>query len=130
MRVISNKLSRQVAKYLIVGFASNAALYLLFLALISNSVPNVVALSLSYLAGTLFTFFANAKWTFSNLTRSNLLLNILKFLVLYFAGYIVSIFFFQLVTNYFGASPLFGQAATMVLCAIFLFLGQKFWVFR
>ncbi len=120
-------LDRRFARFVAVGLVSNAICYGLYLLLTAQGVSPQWALTASYLLGVLQSFMGNRRWTFEHRGRAGSAL--LRFLVLYALGYGLSSAVLHAAGSWLGWPHPASMALTMVVCALFLFMGQRLWVF-
>jgi putative flippase GtrA len=118
---------RRVSRFVVVGVVSNAICYALYLLLTAQGVSPQWALTASYLLGVLQSFMGNRHWTFEHRGRAGVAL--LRFSVLYALGYGLSSAVLHASVSWLGWPHPAAMALTMVVCAVFLFTGQRLWVF-
>lgn len=118
----------QFARFVLVGVASNAVLYLLYLLATSLGVGHKMAMSVLYFLGVLQTFVANKGWSFrhSGGTMSTLLRYCTAYLLAYFLNLAVMIVF----VDGMHYSHRLVQGVMIIVVAILLFVVQKWWIFR
>lgn len=118
----------QMIRYGIVGIASNAVLYLLYLAITSAGMEHKLAMTLLYMVGVVQTFLFNKRWSFGH--DGSHRYAFLRYAMSYGLGYVV-----QLTALYFSVDRLGWphqavQGVMVFVVAALLFMLQKFWVFR
>lgn len=118
----------QLVRYGIVGLASNALGYLLYLVLTYLGIGPKLAMSLLYGLGVLQTFIFNKKWSFRFEGATSPA--ILRYAIAYAAGYAIQLFALMLLVDKMGLSHQWVMGGLILVVAVFLFLAQKFWVFR
>jgi putative flippase GtrA len=84
-------------------------------------------MSVSYLIGSLISFVANRRWTFSY--RGSLPSTLLRYAVAQVCGYLLNLMMIRVFVDRFGFAHQFVQAAAIVVVAAFLFLTFKYLVF-
>ena len=120
---------QQVTRYIVVGLASNGTLLALFWVIKQLGVNSLVANGITYLIGIAISLTLNGRWTFGVLSKENFWPVTIRFVLLYIAGLIYSLFAFQLISKL-GFAAVVTQLLVMGTCAVLLFFGQKFWVFK
>ncbi len=118
----------QMLRYGVVGLASNALGYVLYIGLTALGMAPKLAMSLLYMVGVLQTFVFNKSWTFrySGQGRSAFRRHVL----LYAVGYGVNLLLMAVLVDTLRWPHQWVMAGLVVLMAAFFFVGQKFWVFR
>lgn len=118
----------QLLRYAIVGLASNAFGYLLYLGLTSMGMGHKLAMSLLYGVGVLQTFVFNKKWSFRFQGAATPAL--VRYAMVYAVGYIINFLTLVLLVDKVGLSHQWVMGGMVLFMALFFFVGQKFWVFR
>jgi len=118
----------ELARFGAVGLLTNAALYLLYLALTWSGVGHKLAMSVAYCAGVVQGFILNRAWTFR--ARGAERTASARYSAAYLAGYLLNLGLLYLLVDRAGLPHQAVQAALVLLIAPLLFLAQKFWVFR
>jgi putative flippase GtrA len=121
----------QVAIFLVVGSLTVAVDFAVYRGLLAVSVPHDWAKGIGFIAGTIFSYFANRGWTFGGASAG--CATALRFSVLYGSTLLVNIYVNSVVLFALRASPFAVGAA--FLAATFIsaglnFVGMKFLVFR
>ena len=117
----------QLVRYGIVGLASNAFGYLLYLGLTYLGMGPKLAMSLLYCVGLLQTFAFNKKWSFRFDGAATPAL--LRYATAYALGYIVNLSALMLLVDQMGLPHQWVQGAMILVVAVMLFLAQRYWVF-
>jgi len=120
--------SVQFLRYAIVGLASNAALYLLYLAFTSIGFGPKTVMTVLFATGVLMTFLVNHSWSFQSTARRRT--TILKYVAVYAIGYVINWLGLWLLVEELGYSHQWVQLAMIALVAGFLFVNLRLWVFR
>jgi putative flippase GtrA len=120
-------LSRQFFRYAVVGFASNAILYLAYLALTAGGLGPKTAMTALYIAGVLQTFLFNKRWTFSHGGENRA--PFIRYLVSYLFGYLFNLAVLLVLVDWMCWPHQIVQGAMIIILAVVLFLLQKYWVF-
>lgn len=118
----------QFARYAIVGVASNAIGYVLYIALTRLGVGPKLAMSLLYGVGVLQTFFFNKRWSFGFSGAATPAL--VRYAMVYALGYVVNFLTLMLLVDQAGLPHQWVMAGLVLFMAVFFFAGQKLWVFR
>lgn len=118
----------QMIRYGIVGTASNAVVYVLYLAITAAGMEHMLAMTLLYMVGVLQTFLLNKRWSFDyDGPHRNALL---RYVVSYGVGYLVNLSALYLCVDRLGWPHQAVQGVMVLVVAALLFVLQKFWVFR
>ncbi len=118
----------QFARYAVVGLASNAVLFLAYLAVTWLGMGPKLAMTLLYAIGVMQTFLFNKQWTFGH--RASHRTAFLRYCLAYGMGYAVNFLAMVLFVDRWGYPHQVVQGVMVLVLAILLFLLQKFWVFR
>lgn len=118
----------QFWRYAVVGVASNALLYGLYIALTAVGLLPLVAMSLMYALGVLQTFTFNRRWSFAS--RTAMPSAFARYLMAYAFGYIFNFALLWLLHHRAGWPHQWVQGFAIVVTAVLLFLLQRHWVFR
>ncbi len=121
------RISNQLLRFLIVGIASNAVLYLLYLAATSVGIGHKCAMTGLFALGILQTFFFNKNWSFEDRGASSL--TFLRYTMAYGFAYGINLAAMLVLVDRYHLSDRLVQAAMIVVVATFLFVVQRFWVF-
>ncbi len=81
-----------------------------------------------YFTGMILTFYFNRSWTFKHKTKDAPAL--IRFVKLYSIGYFINLILLLVLVDRFGWSHQRAQGIAVFVIAIFLFFGQKIWVFK
>jgi len=126
--VIDARTSGQLLRYALIGVAANVLMYLAYLGLTTLSVGHKLAMTLTYVAGTLLTFLANRSWSFAHRGPSRVALA--RYLVAYLIGYGLNWAILWVGVDRFRWPHQIVQAGAIGAVAVGLFLIHKFWVFN
>lgn len=118
----------QVVRYAVVGLASNALLYLAYLALTSAGVEPKLAMSLLYALGVIQTFYFNKTWSFRHGGTHGPAF--IRYCISYGLGYLFNLVALYVLADRLGHPHQIVQGALIICTAVLLFLLQKLWVFR
>ncbi len=127
---MTQPIRKQLSRFLIVGLTTVGIDFVVYSALLLAGVEVSVAKATGFVAGMVFAWFANQRFTFSQqggFARAPV------FLALYLATLILNVVANRLCLSAFGSSPAaYGAAWTIAtgLSAATNFLGMKFFVFR
>jgi putative flippase GtrA len=118
----------RLSRFAVVGVATNALFYALYLGLTRLLVPPEIAGSLVYLGAVCFSYFLNAGWSFSGRTRARG--SSVRYGVAYGLGYLFYIALFTALSRLAGWPHELVQLIAIVCVAAFQFLLLNYWVFR
>lgn len=118
----------QFIRYVIVGIASNATIYIVYLVLTRLGMGPKLAMSLLYCVGVLQTFVFNKKWSFRFDGAAKPAL--VRYAAVYAAGYVIQFLALVLLVDQIGLPHQWVMGTLILFIALLLFLAQKFWVFR
>lgn len=118
----------QLLRYGIVGLISNAMGYALYVGLTYMGIGSKLAMSLLYVLGILQTFAFNRRWSFRHKGIHGRLF--IRYGVTYGIGYLINLSALFVLVDWLDYPHQIVQGGLIVIIAIFLFLLQKFWVFR
>lgn len=118
----------QLARFIIVGLASNAILYLLYIAATALGVGHKTAMSVLYLVGVAQTFLANRTWSFGY--RDEYKGALARYLAAYLLSYVLNFCVMYALVDHLGYSDKVVQGCMVIIVAALMFLLQKYWVFR
>jgi putative flippase GtrA len=122
MRVLS-----QIARFSVVGLASNLLLYSIYLGMTALGVEYKIAMTIIYGAGILLTFAFNQAWTFNY--RGPMAVVFLRYVGLYLVGYMVNFFGLVIFVDWLDRPHQIVQGLMVLVVATLLFSMQKLWVF-
>ncbi len=117
----------QLARYGIVGIASNGLLYAIYLVLTGTGMGHKVAATIVYGLGVLQAFSFNKAWTFRH--HGALSMSFCRYLVAYGLGYLLNIAGLIVLVDSRGYPHQLAQGMMIFVVAAFLFFLQKWWVF-
>ena len=122
------KVHKQFFHYAVVGLASNALGYVIYITLTRLGLEPKLAMSVLYVTGVLQTFVFNKKWSFrfNGAARPAFL----RYAMLYALGYVFNFLVLMLLVDQIGLPHQWVMGGLVIFMAIFFFIGQKFWVFR
>ena len=118
----------QFARYSYVGLTANLVLYLLYLLLTELGMGYKTAMSLLYLLGVFTTFIFNRNWSFRD--DGGISITLFRYLAVYLSGYIINFSVLFWLVDAQGLPHQWVQGVMIFSLAVYLFLLQKFWVFR
>ena len=118
----------QLLRYGIVGLASNALGYALYLGLSYAGLGPKLAMSLLYVLGMLQTFVFNKRWSFRHEGMHGQAF--IRYIVTYGIGYLINLVALFVLVDRLGFPHQIVQAVLIVIIALFLFMLQKLWVFK
>lgn len=118
----------QLIRYGIVGVASNAVGYLLYLAITAAGMEHKLAMTLLYALGVAQTFIFNKRWSFGHGGAHGPAF--VRYCLAYSIGYLLNLAALFVLVDKLGYPHQIVQGAMILTLAVMLFLLQKFWVFR
>lgn len=117
----------QLSRYAVVGLASNAVGYLLYLLLTYAGMGHKSAMSLLYAVGVTQTFYFNRVWSFRH--QGGLRGSLARYIFAHAVGYLLNLGLLWLAVDRMHLPHQGVQAAAIVVVALCLFLMHKYWVF-
>ncbi|MBI5430021.1 MAG: GtrA family protein [Nitrosomonadales bacterium] len=118
---------RQLILYGLVGAASNAAIYLVYLLLTYLGMEAKSAMTLVYLIGASIGFVGNRKLTFAH--RGDSRSAALRYVLAHVLGYMLNFLILYALVDRLGYAHQWVQAAAIIIVAGFLFVIFKYFVF-
>lgn len=119
---------KQFIRYVVVGLASNAVIYVVYLALTQLGMGPKLAMSLLYCLGVLQTFVFNKTWSFRFEGAATPAL--VRYATVYAMGYVIQFLALMLLVDRMGLPHQWVMGVLILFMALLLFIAQKFWVFR
>ncbi len=119
---------QQFLRYAIVGLASNAFGYSLYLGLTYLGMGPKLAMSLLYGVGVLQTFVFNKKWSFR--FQGDVTPALVRYFSVCVVGYVINFLMLLLFVDQMGLPHHWVMGVLVLFMALFFFVAQKFWVFR
>jgi putative flippase GtrA len=120
--------TKQFFRYAIVGLASNALLYVLYLIMTWLGLGPKSAMTLLYCIGVLQTFVFNKSWSFNYYGTAGPAL--IRYVLAYILGYLINYVMLMLMVDMGGFPHQLVMAGLIIFMALFLFVAQKYWVFK
>lgn len=122
------KVHKQFIRYAMVGLASNAVGYLLYLLATWLGIGPKTAMTVLYMLGVLQTFVFNKRWTFKHQgTHSSVFF---RYCMAYGLGYFFNLLVLLVLVDQQGYPHEIVQGVMIISLAVMLFLLQKYWVFQ
>ena len=118
----------EILRFGVIGLASNALLYLLYLATTAIGVEPKAAASLIYLVGVLLTFVLNKRWTFQH--DGHVRRTAARYWVAYVFSYAANMVLLIIFVDIAGFDHRVVQGVLIAVIGLVLFALQKYWVFR
>lgn len=118
----------QLIRYAVVGITSNAIIYLFYLLATWLGLGPKTAMTGLYAVGVMQTFIFNKKWSFRFAGAAAPALA--RYATVYALGYAINFLALMLLVDQLGLPHQWVMAGLVLFMAVFLFAGQKFWVFR
>lgn len=119
---------KQFIRYVLVGLASNVVIYGFYLMLTRFGMGPKTAMSLLYCLGVLQTFVFNKQWSFRFNGAATPAL--VRYATAYLIGYVIQLFSLMVLVDQMGLPHQLVMGSLILIMAVFLFVVQKFWVFR
>jgi putative flippase GtrA len=119
---------RQLIRYGLVGLASNAAIYIVYLILTFLGVEPKTAMTLVYIMGGFIGFMGNRNWTFAH--RGGASSAAFRYMLAHLCGYSLNFLILFTFVDRLGYAHQWVQAAAILIVAGFLFTLFKYFVFR
>lgn len=127
MKILISPAIGQLIRYGIVGVMSNCLIYCGYLFIVYLGGGAKFSMTLMYLTGVVFSFFANFKWTFSQEDNRGTLF---RYLQLHLVGYLLNFLLLFTFVDFLHYPHQVVQAISIVLVAIFGFFVCKYYVFQ
>lgn len=117
----------QLIRYGLIGAASNAAIYFIYLLITYLGMEAKQAMTLVYIVGAFIGFVGNRKWTFAH--RGDTSSAALRYVLAHLGGYLVNLLILYTFVDRLGYAHQWVQAAAIIVVAGFLFVIFKYFVF-
>ena len=118
----------QFTRYSFVGLSTNLVLYLLYLLLTGVGMGYKTAMSLLYVLGVFTTFIFNRNWSFRD--GGGIPDALFRYAAAYLSGYLINLAVLFWLVDVHSLPHQWVQGVMIFSLAVYLFLLQKFWVFR
>lgn len=118
----------QLIRYGLIGVASNAAIYFIYLLITYLGMEAKSAMTLVYIVGAFIGFVGNRKWTFAH--RGDSSSAALRYVLAHLCGYLVNLLILYTFVDRLGYAHQWVQAAAIIVVAGFLFVIFKYFVFN
>lgn len=118
---------RQLLRFGMVGLATNAAGYLVYLLVTSLGAPPKAAMTVLYAVGASLGFFGNRRYTFRH--EGTALSTGWRYLLAHGCGYLLNLAIQLLVADHLGYPHELAQGLAVFVVAAFLFAAFRFVVF-
>ena len=119
---------RTFVRFAVVGIASNATLFVIYLVLTALGTEPLVAATLMWILGVALTFTFNRSWTFRN--TGSVAPALARYGLLYGTAYVLNLALLVLLVNRAGLPHALVQGVLILLFGVGLFTVQRIWVFR
>ncbi len=119
-------LKKQIFIFLVIGSTTVLIDYIFYISIIYLFNLVVIGKIISYILGTVFSFFANSKWTFQY--KGSDKNNFLKFILLYFISMLINSLVNSFMLNFLNVNSAFIIAT--ITSATLNFIGMKFFIFK
>ena len=118
----------QLIRYGLVGVASNAAIYFIYLLITYLGMEPKSAMTLVYIIGASIGFVGNRKWTFAHSGDSSSAA--MRYALAHICGYMLNFLILYTFVDWLGYAHQWVQAAAIIIVAGFLFVVFKYFVFH
>lgn len=124
---VNRKTLRQLLSYLLIGLLTNVAGYTIYLFLAHLWGTPKTAMTLLYVGGATFGFFANRHFSFRH--KGHMGTAGARYILAQLLGYLLNLTLLLIFVDWLGVAHQIVQAAAMVIVAIFLFVMLRIFVF-
>lgn len=118
---------KQLVRYGIVGFSSNAAGYVIYLGLTTFLLPPKLSMTLLYAIATTISYLGNRRYTFGH--EGNSIRTIIFYFIVYFLGWLLNFCLLAFFSDHLGYPHQLVQAFAIFVVAAFLFISLRQFVF-
>jgi len=118
---------RELAKFTVAGWLAILTDFGVYNGLLLL-LPHWAAKGISFTCGGAVAYLVNKYWTFRQKRRSYT--EIVRFVVINGSGLGMNVGVNELVLRWSGGNTILAFAAAVALSGLYIYLGQKFWVFR
>ncbi|MBU1664471.1 MAG: GtrA family protein [Gammaproteobacteria bacterium] len=118
----------QMLRFAVVGLASNAVLYMVYLGMTAVALGPKLAMSLVYAIGVAQTFLFNKRWTFNHAGRHDTAF--IRYVTVYAGGYLINLLVLVWLVDSLGYPHQIVQGLMILVLAGCFFVLQKIWVFK
>lgn len=119
---------RELTSFALIGVASNAVLYAMYLALTAGGLGHKTAMSVAFVAGVLWSYWFNRVWTFRH--TGALTCSALRYAGTYAIAYAANVGALVVLVDIAHLAHETVMLALIVATAGLTFVLQKTWVFR
>jgi putative flippase GtrA len=123
----ADKSMQQLIRYGLVGAASNASLYFVYLLITYFGVEPKKVMTVLYIVGAFLGFIGHRKWTFTH--KGALLGSGARYFIAHLFGYLINFLILLTFVDRLGYSHQWVQAAAIIVVAGFLFVTFRYFVF-
>ncbi|OHB69702.1 MAG: hypothetical protein A2W23_10270 [Planctomycetes bacterium RBG_16_43_13] len=126
-----HKLKIEISKFTIVGALNFCLTFIVFFTLLKLFKSGyLVALSLAWVLGVIFSYVLNFVWVFKSDDRLVFKERFVKYFMAYFVSFILNLFALRLIVEKFGFDPFYVQTALIPCIVILNFSTSKLWSLR
>ena len=118
----------QLVSFALVGLVTSTALYGLYLYLTFIGAHPLAAMSVAYVTGVVLSFTLQGRITFAGLSTSRY--TFIRYVAVYAMGYVFNAVGLFLAITGWGVPHYWAQLCMIGLTAAFLFILQRWWVFK
>lgn len=126
-----SKIKIEVTKFTIVGLVNTALTFVIFFLLLRVfNVNYIIALTITWIIGIIFSYLFNFSWVFKPEQRLQFKERFVKYLLSYLLSFALNIFALNYIVEHMGFDPFYVQTALIPFIVIFNFVTSKFWSLR
>jgi len=118
---------KQLARYVVVGIATNIAGYLVYLLVTWLGIGPKIAMTCLYAAGATVSFVGNRRWTFSH--HGSIGRNAMRFALAHALGYLLNLGMLLVFVDHLGLPHQLVQGVAICVVALLLFVLFRAFVF-
>ncbi len=129
--IIMHKLKIEISKFTLVGALNFCLTFIVFFTLLKFFKSGyLVALSLAWVLGVIFSYVLNFVWVFKSDDRLVFKERFVKYFMAYFVSFILNLIALRLIVEKFGFDPFYVQTALIPCIVILNFSTSKLWSLR
>jgi len=118
---------KQFSRFIVVGVASNAIGYMLYISLTFSGIPPKVTMTVLYIIGAVMAFWGNRQFTFGSNAR--LTTTGMRYALVHLVGYSILYVMQTVFYEHYGFAHQIVQLAAIAVVAVYLFVAMKLFVF-
>lgn len=126
-----SKFKIEVTKFTIVGLANTGLTFIIFFLLLRVfNVNYIVALTITWIVGIIFSYLLNFSWVFKPEQQLQFKERFVKYLLSYLLSFALNLVALSYIVEHTGFDPFYAQTALIPFIVIFNFVTSKFWSLR